>query len=145
MERKLAAILSADGKGYSRLMAEDEVATVRTLTAYRELMSSLIPQHRGRVVDSTGDNLLAEFPSVVDAVLCAAEIQQALKARKAALSRAESASRARPMIRSRARSGFATSISASKPSRTSRSPCGCTGYGSPPGARPRARGRRARP
>jgi len=85
MERKLAAILSADVKGYSRLMAEDEVATVRTLTAYRELMSSLIPQHRGRVVDSTGDNLLAEFPSVVDAVLCAAEIQQALKARNAEL------------------------------------------------------------
>ncbi len=85
MERKLAAILSADVKGYSRLMAADEVATVRTLTAYRELMGSLIPQHRGRVVDATGDNLLAEFPSVVDAVLCAAEIQQALKARNAEL------------------------------------------------------------
>lgn len=84
-ERKLAAIVSADVKGYSRLMAEDEVATVRTLTAYRELMGSLIPQHRGRVVDSPGDNLLAEFPSVVDAVACAVEIQQALKARNAGL------------------------------------------------------------
>jgi adenylate cyclase len=85
MERKLAAILSADVKGYSRLMAADEVATVRTLTAYRQLMGSLIPQHRGRVVDSPGDNLLADFQSVVDAVMCAVEIQQALKARNAEL------------------------------------------------------------
>lgn len=85
MERKLAAILSADVKGYSRLMAEDEVATVRTLTASCQLMGSLIAQHRGRLVDSPGDNLLAEFPSVVDAVACAVEIQQALKARNAGL------------------------------------------------------------
>jgi adenylate cyclase len=68
MERRLAAILSADVQGYSRLMGEDEEATVRTLTAYREVMVSLIQQHRGRVVDSPGDNLLAEFASVVDAV-----------------------------------------------------------------------------
>ncbi|MFB0505403.1 MAG: adenylate/guanylate cyclase domain-containing protein [Thermodesulfobacteriota bacterium] len=81
VQRKLAAILSADAKGYSRLMGEDEVATVRTLTAYREVMGSLIQQHRGRVVDSPGDNLLAEFASVVDAVQCAVEIQQVLRAK----------------------------------------------------------------
>src|SRR6266545_1225973 len=85
IERKLAAILSADVKGYSRLMGEDEVATIRTLTAYREVMATLIRQHRGRVVDSPGDNLLAEFVSVVDAVQCAVEIQQELKKRNADL------------------------------------------------------------
>ena len=68
MERKLTAILSADVKGYSRLMGDDEEATIRTLTAYREVMATLIQQHRGRVVDSPGDNLLAEFASVVEAV-----------------------------------------------------------------------------
>src|SRR5499433_3100614 len=85
IERKLAAILSADVKGYSRLMGEDEVATIRTLTIYREVMGTLIRQYRGRVVDSPGDNLLAEFASVVDAVQGAVEIQQALKARNADL------------------------------------------------------------
>ena len=75
MERKLAAIFSADVKGYSRLMGDDEIATVRTLTSYREVMTALIHTHRGRVVDSPGDNLLAEFASVVDAVQCATEIQ----------------------------------------------------------------------
>ncbi len=85
VERKLAAILSADVKGYSRLMGDDEVATIRTLTAYREVMGALIRQHRGRVVDAPGDNLLAEFASVVDAVQCAAEIQQGLKLRNADL------------------------------------------------------------
>src|SRR5499433_2503707 len=85
MERKLAAILSADVKGYSRLMGEDEEATIRTLTAYRELIASLIQHYRGRVVDSPGDNLLAEFASVVDAVRCAVEIQDALKTKNAEL------------------------------------------------------------
>ncbi len=85
IERKLAAILSADVKGYSRLMGADEVATIRTLTAYRAVMATLIQHHRGRVVDSPGDNLLAEFASVVDAVQCAAEIQQELKIRNADL------------------------------------------------------------
>ena len=66
-KRKLIAILSADVQGYSRLMGEDEDATIRTLTSYRKLMSTLIQKHRGRVVDSPGDNLLAEFLSVVDA------------------------------------------------------------------------------
>ncbi len=85
LQRKLAAILSADVKGYSRLMGEDEVATVRTLTAYREVMATLIQQHQGRVVDAPGDNLLAEFASAVDAVRCAVEIQKALKSRNAEL------------------------------------------------------------
>src|SRR5215208_6812403 len=79
MERKLAAIFSTDVAGYSRLMGEDEEATIRTLTAYRDVISSLIQQHRGRVVGSPGDNLLAEFASVVDAVRCAVDIQQELQ------------------------------------------------------------------
>ena len=67
-KRKLSAILSADVAGYSRLMGEDDAATVSTIETYREVMSTLIKQHRGRVVDSPGDNVLAEFGSVVDAV-----------------------------------------------------------------------------
>ena len=85
MERKLAAILSADVQGYSRLMGDDEEATIRTLTTYREVMTSLIQQHRGRVVDSPGDNLLAEFGSAVDAVQGAVAVQTELKTRNAEL------------------------------------------------------------
>jgi adenylate cyclase len=66
-------------------MGDDEEATIRTLTAYREVISSLIRHHRGRVIDSPGDNLLAEFTSVVDAVRCAVEIQHALKKKNAEL------------------------------------------------------------
>src|SRR5581483_2645332 len=83
--RRLVAILSADVKGYSRLMGDDEVATVRTLTSHREVMSTLIGRHRGRVVDSPGDNLLAEFASVIDALTCAVRIQQELQTRNADL------------------------------------------------------------
>jgi adenylate cyclase len=85
-KRKLAAILSADVKGYSRLMSEDEAHTIGTLTEYREIMSSFIQKKHGRVVDSPGDNLLAEFASVINAVQCALEIQEELKARNADLS-----------------------------------------------------------
>jgi len=85
MQRRLAAILSADVQGYSRLMGEDEAATVSTLTAYREEMGSLVRGHGGRVVDAPGDNLLAEFPSAVDAVQCAVAIQAALAVRNQAL------------------------------------------------------------
>jgi adenylate cyclase len=85
LRRKLTAILSADVKGYSRLMGEDEERTVRTLNAYREIMRSLIQQHRGRIVDAPGDNVLADFVSVVDAVQCAVEIQQVLRAKNAVL------------------------------------------------------------
>jgi adenylate cyclase len=86
VERRLAAILSADVKDYSRLMGNDDVATVETLTAYRETMTKLISQHRGRVVDSPGDNLLAEFASVVAAVECSVSIQEELTGRNADLS-----------------------------------------------------------
>jgi adenylate cyclase len=79
--RKLTAILSADVEGYSRLMREDEEATVRTITAYRAAIANLIQQYRGRVVDSPGDNILAEFISVVDTVNCAVEIQRELAER----------------------------------------------------------------
>ncbi len=85
VKRKLTAILSADVKGYSRLMGEDEVGTIQTLNAYKEVMAGLIQHHRGRVVDAPGDNVLAEFVSVVDAVQCAVEIQKELKTRNAEL------------------------------------------------------------
>jgi adenylate cyclase len=85
LKRKLTAILSADVKGYSRLMGEDEEWTVRTLNVYKDVMGNLIQQHRGRVVDATGDNLMADFASVVDAVQCAVEIQQVLRAKNALL------------------------------------------------------------
>jgi TolB-like protein/class 3 adenylate cyclase len=85
-KRKLTAILSADVEGYSRLMGEDEEATVRTLTAYREVLTTLIQQHNGKVLDSPGDNLLAEFASVVDAVQCAVAVQKEIKARNDELS-----------------------------------------------------------
>jgi len=76
--RKLRAILSADVKGYSLLMADDEVHTIQTLKAYRQIMSDLIQQHSGRVVDNPGDNLLADFSSAVDAVECSVYIQNRL-------------------------------------------------------------------
>ena len=86
INRKLTAILSADAKGYSRLMGEDEVSTVQLLKECREIMAKLIQQHRGRVVDSPGDNLLAEFGSVVDATGCAVKIQEALQIKNDELS-----------------------------------------------------------
>lgn len=84
-KRKLTTIFSADAVGYSRLMAENEAATVKTIATYREIMSSLIKKHRGRVVDSPGDNVLAEFSSVVDAVQCAVAVQYEFQARNAEL------------------------------------------------------------
>jgi adenylate cyclase len=85
VKRKLAAILSADVKGYSRLMSEDEAGTIHILNVYKEMMANLIQEHHGRVVDAPGDNLLAEFASVVDAVLCAIGIQKELRTRNAEL------------------------------------------------------------
>jgi adenylate cyclase len=85
VERKLAAILCADVYGYSRLMGENEEATLRTLTSYRKLIASAIEQHRGRFVNSAGDSVLAEFASVVEAVNCAVDIQTGLKAENANL------------------------------------------------------------
>lgn len=78
--RKLTTILHADVKGYSRMMGEDEEATVRTVSAYMEIMSAHIQKFRGRVVGGAGDSMLAEFTSVVNAVKCAVEIQDFLKA-----------------------------------------------------------------
>ena len=84
-KRKLTAILSADVKGYSHLMQDDEEATVRTITAYREVMTNLIQGHDGKVVDAKGDNVLAEFGSVVDAVQCGMAVQKEFQARNAEL------------------------------------------------------------
>lgn len=81
MERKLAAILSADIVGYSRLMAADEDATLEALRSHRELVDPLIDAHRGRVFNSAGDSVVAEFPSAVEASLCAVEIQQEIARR----------------------------------------------------------------
>jgi adenylate cyclase len=85
VERRLAAILSADVVGYARLMAEDEAATVRTLSDYREEVGLLVRQHRGHVVDTAGDSLLAEFPAATEAVSCAVDIQGSLRARNSSL------------------------------------------------------------
>jgi len=85
LERKLTAILCADVFGYSRLMGDDEEATLRTLSSHRKLIDTLIEKHRGRFVNSAGDSVLAEFASVVNAVQCAVEIQSTLKAENANL------------------------------------------------------------
>ncbi|HKA53540.1 MAG TPA: adenylate/guanylate cyclase domain-containing protein [Candidatus Binatia bacterium] len=85
MERKLVAIVHADVQGYSRLLGEDELATLDVLTPYLAMMRTLVQQHGGRAVGSRGDSLLAEFPSVVAAVQCAVAMQHELKARNAAL------------------------------------------------------------
>ncbi len=79
IQRKLKAIFSADVQGYSKLMGEDDEYTVNTITTYREIMSVLIEKYHGRVVDSPGDNILAEFGSSQEAVLCAIEIQKKLE------------------------------------------------------------------
>jgi class 3 adenylate cyclase len=80
-KRKLAAILSADVVGYSRLMQDDDSATVATLREYRAAITRVIDRHSGRVVNAPGDNMLAEFPSAVEAVQSAAEIQKVLEGR----------------------------------------------------------------
>ncbi len=87
VKRKLTAILSADVKGYSRLMGEDEEGTIRTLNAYKEVITGFIQKHQGRVVGTAGDSMLAEFASVVDAVRCAVGIQGELKDRNKELSK----------------------------------------------------------
>ena len=83
--RKLAAILSADAAGYSRLMADDEAATVRALNEARALFRKRIHAHDGRLIDTAGDSVLAEFPSAVEGVDCASEIQHELSKRNAQL------------------------------------------------------------
>ena len=86
VERKLTTILAADVTGYSRLMGEDEPGTLATLKSYRETMAGFIASHRGRVVNTAGDSLLAEFASVVEAVQCAVAIQRELATRNEVLS-----------------------------------------------------------
>jgi len=78
VERRLAAIFAADVAGYSRLMTEDETGTLRALTTCREVMDRLIAEHRGRIANTAGDSVLAEFPSAVDAVQCAVAVQEAI-------------------------------------------------------------------
>ena len=86
IERKLAAILSADVAGYSRLMGADETGTLAALSAHREVIDELIRQRNGRIASTAGDSILAEFPSVMEAVQCGVEIQQAMAARNTELS-----------------------------------------------------------
>src|SRR6266849_6769533 len=81
VERKLATILSADVVEYSRLMAEDEEQTVKTFGGHKQIFESLVTLHRGRVFNTAGDAILAEFTSAVEAVRCATEIQAALRTR----------------------------------------------------------------
>lgn len=78
MERRLAALFAADVEAYSRLMGEDEAATFETLTSHRAILDGFIAEHRGRIANTAGDSVLAEFPSAVDAVTCALRAQEAL-------------------------------------------------------------------
>jgi len=78
VERKLAAIFAADVEGYSRLMGRDEVGTLRTLNRYRAIMDPLIASYRGRIFNTAGDSLVADFASAVDAVQCAVAVQEAI-------------------------------------------------------------------
>src|SRR3712207_6120055 len=78
IERRLAAIFAADVAAYSRLMEQDEVWTLRTLTAHRQIMDRVIAEHGGRIANTAGDSVLAEFASAVDAVQCAVQVQEAL-------------------------------------------------------------------
>jgi adenylate cyclase len=78
VERKLAAIFAVDVEGYSRLMGQDEVGTLRTLTAYRVIIDRLIGSHRGRIFNTAGDSLIADFASTVDAVQCAVEVRDTI-------------------------------------------------------------------
>jgi adenylate cyclase len=80
VQRKLTTILAADADGYSRVMESDEVGTLQSLRAAREVFSKLIERHHGRIANTAGDGLIAEFPSVVEAVQCAIEVQQELGA-----------------------------------------------------------------
>src|SRR5215510_2741776 len=81
LERRLATILSCDVAGYSRLMGANEEATVQALRGHRAVFDALLKQHHGRVFNTAGDAILAEFPSAVEAVRCATEIQSALQTR----------------------------------------------------------------
>ena len=86
MQRRLAAILAADVVGYSRLMGVDEIGTLKSIKAHRrELVDSGISEHHGRIVKTTGDGMLVEFASVIDAVVCAVNIQRSMAKRNAGI------------------------------------------------------------
>src|ERR1700682_2040626 len=85
-ERRLVAIFAADVEGYSRLMGPDEVGTLRRLTERRAILDKAIADHRGRIANTAGDSVLAEFGSAVDAVQCAVEAQSALAETNSTLS-----------------------------------------------------------
>jgi len=85
IQRKLRAIFSADVKGYSKLMGDDDEHTINTITAYREIITELIEAHHGRVVDAPGDNILAEFSGALNAVSSAIEIQKKLETQNSSL------------------------------------------------------------
>ena len=87
VKRKLRAILSADVKGYSRMMGEDEIGTYQTLTTSLESIRPIISEHNGRIFSSPGDAVMAEFSSVVDAVQCAVELQEKIEAANAECTR----------------------------------------------------------
>jgi len=80
-KRRLSAIVAADIAGYSRLMGQDEAATVRDLKGHQAVILPLVSRHGGRIIDTAGDGLLAEFPSVIGATACAAEVQRVMAAR----------------------------------------------------------------
>ncbi|MGY4328403.1 class 3 adenylate cyclase [Bradyrhizobium sp. LB7.2] len=86
MKRKIAAIFAADIAGYSRLVAEDEEETLRRMASYREVVDDFIAKAGGRIFNTAGDAVLAEFPSAVDAVRCAIDIQESLRTRNIGLS-----------------------------------------------------------
>jgi len=87
VERRLAAILAADVAGYSRLMAADEEGTLAQLKAHRkDVIDPKITEHRGRIVKTTGDGMLVEFASVVDAIRCAIEVQRSMIERNTGIS-----------------------------------------------------------
>ena len=132
MERKLTAILCADVHGYSRLMGENEEATVRTLSTHRKIIDALIEQHHGRFVNSAGDSVLAEFTSVVNALECAVEIQTKLRVENESLP---------PERRMEFRIGvnLGDVTSASSGLRTSPSRCGYSGCWRGHPRRPRSR------
>src|SRR5712671_4171497 len=85
VERRLAAIVAADVAGFSRLMGLDEVGTARTLREHRAVSDALVAKHGGRIVKTTGDGVLLEFPSVVDAVECAVAVQAEMAERNDAI------------------------------------------------------------
>src|ERR1700688_256942 len=81
MNRKIAAIFAADVAGYSKLVAEDEEETLRRLASYRAVMDDFIARSSGRIFNTAGDAVLAEFPSAVEAVRCAIDVQESLRTR----------------------------------------------------------------